>query len=140
MAELSNCSICGNIFVKTTSSFCPACRQEIDKKFNRVYDFIRKKANREATIHEVHKATGVEEELIIEFIREGRLRTSQFKNLKYPCEACGRPIEKGTICEHCQKDFQKELTSFESEQARQQRKEIENKYGRTYYTQPKKKS
>ncbi|SEO59003.1 flagellar operon protein TIGR03826 [Amphibacillus marinus] len=101
MGELENCSKCGNLFVKTMRSICSNCYKEEEKSFQKVYEFLKKRVNRKATIPEIVSGTGVEESLIIKFVKEKRLRTSQFPNLTYPCERCGNHIDEGVLCSSC---------------------------------------
>jgi flagellar operon protein (TIGR03826 family) len=130
MAELSNCASCGKLFVQATSAICPSCRQEIDKKFETVWKFIRKKENREATVNQITVATGVEEKLIFQWIKEGRLQVKDFKNLSIPCEMCGAPIQSGRFCETCKTNLNKDLKSLQEEEAR----ENQPVKSRTYFT------
>ena len=73
MAELKNCARCGNIFAMTIRDICPKCHKEEEEDFQTVYRFLTKKKNREATITEIVDATGVEEDVIIKFIKQQRL-------------------------------------------------------------------
>jgi flagellar operon protein (TIGR03826 family) len=97
--------MCGRVFVRTVRPICPACHQEIEAQYKKVYDYLRKKENRQATIYEVSENTGVTVARIKEFIREGRLQLSQFPNMGYPCESCGAIIREGRLCEPCRKKF-----------------------------------
>lgn len=132
MAELANCETCGKVFVKTASPICPSCRKELEEKFERVWRYIRKKENREATVIEVHEATGVEEKLIFQWIKEGRLKVKEFVNLAYPCASCGKPIQTGNLCEACASRLKKDLDRFEADEEMQKK---EKKPFKTYYTQ-----
>ncbi|MBM7551437.1 TIGR03826 family flagellar region protein [Thalassobacillus pellis] len=109
MGELANCPRCGQLFVKATQTVCTACYKEEEAAFNTVYNFIRKRENRQATMDEVEKATGVDKGLIMKFVKQKRLRKSQFPNLSYACESCGNPIQDGKLCESCIGTFRKEL-------------------------------
>lgn len=131
---LENCPNCNAIFVRTKfKDVCDNCKKEEDKQFDKVYSFIRKSSNRTATMEQVVEETGVEEELIIKFIKTGKLRISQFPNLGIPCEKCGTPTKNGKICDDCSVALKSELELFEKEQARlQDLSERERKA--TYYT------
>jgi len=138
MGELTNCLKCNAVFVKTTQDICPDCVRKEEKAFQKVYRFLSKRENREATIAEIVKATEVEEELIIKFIRTNRLQRSRFPKLAYPCENCGVDIVSGKLCEECSNEI---LTKFEqaekiAEKEKQQRKK-EKKID-TYYSIDKK--
>lgn len=135
MAELDNCLQCGKLFVRALRPICQDCYNIEEEKFQLVYNFMKKRVNREATIPEIVEGTGVEETLIIKFVKEKRLRTSQFPNLTYPCERCGAEIVDGTICDQCSNEIANELTFQEELKAINARnEEEERKKIRTYYT------
>lgn len=119
MPELSNCKFCGKIFVRTTTSICPTCRKEHEEMFEKVYAYIRKQENREATVYQVHEETGVDEVLIQDWIKEGRLKTADFPQLGYPCRSCGQPIQTGKFCDSCGKQLHKDLSTFNDQQLTQ---------------------
>ncbi|WP_275899450.1 TIGR03826 family flagellar region protein [Bacillus piscicola] len=135
MGSLENCPRCGRLFVKGIRSICQTCHQDIEKKFQLVYTFIRKRENREATMMEVVEATGVSEADITRFIKEGRLHLSQLPNITYPCELCGKGIRSGRICEGCHHGIQDDLEAQEREKEREKKAEDErqNRY-RTYHS------
>src|SRR5690625_7951722 len=105
MAELANCARCNQVFVKSVRDICLDCYREEEEAFEKVYKFLSKRENREATLEEIVKATKVEEELIIKFIRTNRLQKSRFPKLAYPCERCGVHISKGKLCENCSRSI-----------------------------------
>src|SRR5690625_6638686 len=86
MAELENCTRCDAVFVKTTRDVCQTCYQQEEKDFEIVYNFLRQRKNREATLQEIVAATDVGEGTIIKFVKSKRLRTSQFPKLAYRSE------------------------------------------------------
>jgi len=135
MAELANCLNCNAVFVKTVRNICQNCFKKEEEAFEIVYRFLMKRKNRQATIMEIVEATGVDEDLIIKFIKEKRLRTTQFPNLNYPCEKCGDPISSGRICKNCSEEMINELKHHEEvEKQLNQRKEKERKQANVYYT------
>lgn len=107
--ELGNCSQCGEVFAKGLRDVCPKCYREEEEAFKIVYHFLMKRKNRQATLSEIVEATKVKEELIIKFIKQKRLRTSQFPKLAYPCEMCGNDIIEGRLCGDCSKGIKKEI-------------------------------
>lgn len=132
MGELTNCPTCGDIFVKTEfRDVCQKCWKEEEKSFEKVYQFIRRRENRAATIRQVEEATGVPEELILKFIKTGKLRITQFPNLGYPCDNCGKIIRHGKLCEKCTDSIKKDLNVFNEQERR--RKEIERKERQATY-------
>ncbi|GGB55293.1 hypothetical protein F3157_12070 [Virgibacillus dakarensis] len=135
MAELANCSRCGAVFVKSIRDICQNCYKEEEKAFETVYQFLRIRKNREATLLEIVKATGVEEELIIKFIKDKRLRTSQFPKLAYPCDKCGTAIISGKLCATCSRELLNDLEKQEEMERREvERKERLDKQESIYYT------
>ncbi|WP_010676919.1 TIGR03826 family flagellar region protein [Bacillus timonensis] len=136
MAELMNCPNCGGLFVKTNiRDVCENCYKEESKAFEMVYKFIRRRENRTATIFETSEGTGVDEELIIKFIRTGRLQLAQFPNLGYPCQKCRTIIREGNLCIDCTKELRTELSTFEKEQERM--KELKERNKSTYFAEKK---
>lgn len=132
--DLVNCPNCGTLFVKTKfRDVCDNCHKLEEEQFEKVYKFIRKSSNRSATIMQVVEATGVEEDLVIKFIKSGRIRASSNPNLGYPCEKCGKPIQSGRICDDCAENIRKNLSAFEKDEHR--RHELLEKEKRaTYHT------
>ncbi|WML46093.1 TIGR03826 family flagellar region protein [Neobacillus sp. PS3-40] len=121
MDKLENCPNCNDIFVKTQfRDLCQKCWKEEEVDFETVYTFIRKRENRSATIDQVVGHTEVKEELIIKFIKKGRLQLANFPNLGYPCDKCGRTIRKGKLCENCTTELKGDLNSFQAEEKRKQ--------------------
>ena len=140
MGELTNCPNCDSLFLRNKfQDVCQACYKEEEKIFEMVYQYIRKKENRTATIAQVVEDTGVDEDLLMKFIRTGKLKLAQFPNLGYKCEKCGQLIREGKLCMGCTNQLRKQLDDFQQEQ--QQRLEIEERNRRmTYYIDGWKKS
>lgn len=127
-----NCPNCGALFVKTNiRDVCEKCFKEEEVAFETVYKFIRKKENRTATIFETSEGTGVAEELIIKFIRTGKLKLAQFPNLGYPCQTCHTIIREGILCDDCSNKFRSELSAFQKEEER--KKELKERNKGTYF-------
>lgn len=130
MAELANCARCDAVFVKYTRDMCQDCYKREEHDFQTVYHFLTIRKNREATIPEIVEATGVEEELLIKFLKEKRLRPSQFPKLSYPCEKCGTPIVSGKLCYKCTEELREDLGRYELSE---KRKKEQEKRRQTYY-------
>lgn len=111
---------------------CRDCYLKEEEAFEIVYKFLRKRTNREATLKEIVEATGVEEELIIKFIKEKRLRTSDFPKLAYPCERCGIDIVSGRMCQSCSDSLLKGFT--QQEKVEKINREREKESVNVYYT------
>lgn len=132
MAELANCTRCGNVFAKNKNirDICPACVKEEEADFNTVYRFLKEQKNQKATLQEIVRETDVSEDIIITFIKNKRLRTSQFPNLAYPCERCRAPIVSGRVCEGCSKQVMADLDLH----VREESKQSDEKKADVYYS------
>jgi|SRR5699024_6240477 len=140
MAELANCINCGVVFVKNIRNICRNCFEAEEKAFETVYQFLLPRKNRQATIIDIVDATGVEEKLIIKFMKEKRLRTSDFPMLAYGCDRCGKNITTGNLCTNCSTELRGELNKFEEEKERKRnRQQAEENYADVYYTFNKRK-
>ncbi|RYL95816.1 hypothetical protein EWI07_01155 [Sporolactobacillus sp. THM7-4] len=130
MADLANCKNCGRLYVRVSSPYCPECLKEQEKKFELVYDFIRRQENRTSTVQQTHEATGVETDLIYEWVREGRLQSKIFPNLGYPCQSCGRIIQSGILCDSCRTKIEKGIALVDKIDRLQE----DRQRGKTYHT------
>ncbi|WP_428909651.1 TIGR03826 family flagellar region protein [Niallia sp. Krafla_26] len=117
MPDLVNCAGCGKIMVRNQfRDICQECYTEEERQFEVVYKFMRKRQNRAATMEQVVEATGVSEELILKFIKSGRIQVTQFPNLGYPCDKCGAIIQKGKLCDSCTNELRSDMLEFERDQ------------------------
>ncbi|WP_152655254.1 TIGR03826 family flagellar region protein [Oceanobacillus sp. CFH 90083] len=132
MGELANCERCNRVFVKQLRGICNECYQKEEADFRTVYNFLRKRDNRKATIRQIVAATGVDESLIYKFIREKRLQPSSFPNLSYPCERCQQPITEGSLCESCQTQLKEDLIQHDAVESIQ-KKGLKEEKEATYY-------
>jgi len=121
--DLKNCKKCGSLFSPDHGeNICQVCRNEEEEKYQKVKEYLWDFPN--ATVEEVHEETGVEKELIIKFVKEGRLLADGLNvDLLLECERCGTQIESGRFCQSC-KD---ELVSGLSESDRSKKKKKEKK-------------
>jgi flagellar operon protein (TIGR03826 family) len=131
--ELINCPNCNDIFVKNQfRDTCPKCWKKEEEDFQTINQFMRKRENRAATINQVVEQTGVSEELILKFIKKGRVQLTHFPNLGYPCDKCGRIIRTGKLCENCAGELREDLKTFEVEEKRKQ--ELLQRQRKTFYS------
>lgn len=71
MSPVEACRVCGGIFAFLPRGVCADCIDEREGRYRDVRDWLLD--NRGASILQASAATGVEESLIMEFLREGRL-------------------------------------------------------------------
>lgn len=139
MGELANCPKCNSLFVQTQlRTVCDTCFKEEENAYETVYQFLRKRENRKAELDVVVEATGVSKELILKFIRQGRIMLSNFPNLAYPCEKCGKTIREERLCNDCKNDIHKQLNQIEQEKMISERNNQSN-HQTTFYSQGPKK-
>lgn len=99
MMDLRNCSRCGKLFVYITQRVCPACVAEDEKEFEIVREYVWE--HRGCSAIEVHEATGVSMDKILQFLREGRLEAQYLGEALLFCETCGDQIDQGRFCSKC---------------------------------------
>ncbi|MFW5749412.1 MAG: flagellar protein [Halanaerobium sp.] len=98
--ELINCKECGKLFSSSGQKVCPDCLQGEEEKFEIVKEYLWEHPN--STVKKVSEDTGVEEELIIKFMREDRLAAEGLLvDYKLKCKRCGTEIKTGLFCESC---------------------------------------
>ncbi len=139
MEGLFNCPKCDQLFIATKfRDVCQSCFMEEEKIFEKVYQYIRRRENRMATITQVIEDTGVDEQLLLKFIKTGRLKLAQYPNLGHKCERCSTVIREGKLCLNCTDQLRRQLDEFEHEEKRRQ--EIEDRERNiTYYINEQKK-
>ncbi|MFP5450323.1 MAG: hypothetical protein ACLGG9_01095 [Thermoleophilia bacterium] len=69
--SVQRCTECGGLFANMPRGVCAGCLDQRERDFRVVRDWLRD--NRGAGIPEVTEATGVDEGVIVHFIREGRI-------------------------------------------------------------------
>ncbi|HHW69906.1 MAG TPA: MerR family transcriptional regulator [Clostridiales bacterium] len=104
--DIRNCKMCGRIFKYNNVPYCHSCVLEREETFVKVRDYIWD--HPEANVSEVAEETEVDEKIILEFLREGRLELKE-ESIGLPCERCGRPIRTGRYCSECSRELEVEL-------------------------------
>ncbi|MDD2212769.1 MAG: MerR family transcriptional regulator [Clostridia bacterium] len=98
--ELRNCSECGKIFNFLRTPLCPECQEKEEECFRVVRKYIAQHPGVSAI--DVSKDTGIGEEKVLHFLKEGRLAAGAIKQIKLECELCGGFISGGRYCPSCQ--------------------------------------
>ena len=101
--EMRNCKKCGRVFSSFGDKICPDCKREEDELFTRVKEYIYDHPH--ASIKEVAEETEVEEDIILRFMREGRIEVADDSLSTLTCEKCGAAIRTGRYCANCQKQL-----------------------------------
>lgn len=137
MLEVEYCPRCNHLFRKVSREVCPSCMIELDKLFDKMYSYIRKRENREATIDDIAENLNIHKDDIIFILRSGKLKLKSFPNLGYPCEneACNEIITEGRLCHKCMSRIQSDLYFERMRQEKEEkRRKLEKQKYRTYET------
>jgi len=104
--DIRNCKHCNRLFQYQSSKYCPNCVIEMDQVFIKVREYIYDYPN--STVVEVSENTGVDTEIIMEFLREGKLELKEATML-LECKSCGKAIKTGVMCKECLSRFETEM-------------------------------
>ena len=106
--NVKNCKKCGRLFNYVAGMpVCPACREELEKKFVEVKEYISE--NKITGVTEVAEACGVDVRQIHQWVREERLEFSEDSAVGIDCELCGAMIRSGRFCDKCKTSMVKEF-------------------------------
>ncbi len=109
--EVKSCRNCRRIFNYVTGPrLCPACKEELEKKFSEVKKYIEEHKN--ATVNVVSEEMEVSVQQINQWIREERLSFSEDSAVMIHCEKCGARIRTGRYCDSCKGGLTRELSAL----------------------------
>lgn len=109
MAELINCPECGRLFAADSGRrVCSKCREKEDSEYATVRRYIRDHPG--ASVFEVSEETGIEEEKILQFLKDGRLQSAGYVEVTF-CELCSKKIAGGRFCDNCRAQMNHEVRS-----------------------------
>jgi len=98
--DIRNCPECGKIFTYIRTNLCPACQQKDEEAFRVVRTYLAQHPG--VDILTVAETTGVSEENIIRYVREGRITMGIERGfVQINCEICGVLISHGRLCQTC---------------------------------------
>ena len=89
------------VFTGVGSYRCEKCRFTDYDDYGKVRNYVEE--HRGASVAQVADATGVEQRLINELLREERLEIASDSKVFLKCEGCGREIRYGRYCSECAK-------------------------------------
>ncbi len=97
--NLKNCPRCGRVFPAGSGrDICSKCLEAEDDDYGVVRRYVRDHPR--STVVEVAEETGVDEEVILQYLRDGRLMSNSFSSV-INCERCGKSIRGGRYCDSC---------------------------------------
>lgn len=98
--NVRNCKRCRRLFNYISGNpVCPACREELENKFQEVKKYIQE--NKNCSVQQVSEACDIEETQIRQWVREERLEFGTGSVSGMVCEACGTSILSGRFCDKC---------------------------------------
>lgn len=106
---LKNCRRCGKAYNSPNPNLCPECADAEEEEFKGVRKFI--KDNPKVSLEVVAEATGIPEDRIRDYLREGRLESADLNGPVLECKRCGKPIYQGEYCVLCQSELQQTFRS-----------------------------
>ncbi len=114
--EVKNCRICGRLYnyIGGRNYYCPACTEEIEKKFSVVKKYIQE--NPRATMKQISEDTEVTIQQLEKWIREERLAFTDDSPIGIDCEGCGVSIKSGRFCPYCREQMQRNLGNIYHEE------------------------
>lgn len=108
--SVKNCTRCGRMFqAEDASKLCDRCRNNDEEDFKVVREYVYDNPN--SNIPEVAENTGVTEEKILKFLRQGKLILKDELSMVLDCERCGKPIKSGRYCDSCTNEMSRDLRS-----------------------------
>lgn len=113
--QYKQCKYCGTIFQSTGGNECPRCMKDREEKFTIIKEYLYK--NQGASVAEISNETGIEEKLILHFLRDGRLEMVVADG-SLACEKCGAPIKSGRLCRKCSESLSRALGSVLPKQSK----------------------
>ncbi len=111
-----NCSRCGRMYQSEgLSKLCARCMDTDEEDFKIVREYVYD--NPSCTISAAAEDTGISEEKILKFLRQGKLILKDEMSMVLDCERCGKPIKSGRYCDSCNKDMSRDLRGAASKTA-----------------------
>jgi len=97
--KVRTCRWCRKLYQGLSDTFCPECVEKMDDAFVTIRTYLDD--HPKANAAEVTKATGLEERVVLQLLKDERLQ--EYTHLTKRCEICGRTITEGRFCGGCKK-------------------------------------
>ncbi|HSV31412.1 MAG TPA: hypothetical protein VLH40_05240, partial [Atribacteraceae bacterium] len=115
IVDIVKCKRCGKIFQKLSDrAICPGCIQAVEDDFLSVKRRVQEHPGE--NVQRLSQSTGVDRNLIVEFIREGRLQVDPAlvpQDFYSACRRCGERSLHKRFCERCLKELSDRLAGRE---------------------------
>lgn len=107
--DIKTCRTCGKIFQFRGNYQCQECVRAADEKFVTVRNYMFD--NPSANMQEICDTCDVDEEVVLRWIREGRLIVHEDGAPLLKCMSCGRAIHAGRYCLDCSRNVESQINS-----------------------------
>lgn len=107
--DVINCKSCGKLFMRQSSEMCIDCIRKDHTDFEKVREFLRERRKIRTSPKDVEIGTGVSQDTVFRYIKEGRLLISEISQMEIMCESCGKTSREGTICAACRDRLRRDL-------------------------------
>ena len=108
--EVRACRTCKRLFNYITGPVrCPACADALEKKFQKVKQYIWD--HKTASLQEISEANDVSVGQLRQWVREERLSFTDESPVGLECEMCGTTIKTGRYCTACKNKLGSTLMS-----------------------------
>lgn len=92
------------------TKFCNICKERDLDNQHRVKEFLREHGL--ANMYEIAENTGVSEDLVKQYLRDGMLEIPEGSPIYIKCESCGCDIRYGRWCPACASKMSKDLQGY----------------------------
>ncbi len=106
--NIKTCRDCQKIFQSYGQAYCEECLKKQDDLFVVVRNYLYD--NPKATVEDICESCKVEEDLVLGWLRDGRLLAENGASL-LTCMSCGVSIAQGRVCAKCSSEFQNKISA-----------------------------
>ncbi|AKL93796.1 hypothetical protein CACET_c02800 [Clostridium aceticum] len=102
--NLINCPKCGRLIRDSGDGevLCNRCAEAEGNPYKVIREYVYH--HQGASVMEVAEATGVSKNLILKYVKEGRLSLLEERSILAHCPKCGAVLESGRACSRCLRD------------------------------------
>ena len=108
--DARNCPRCGKVYNHVIGYVCRECQKAEEAEFEGIKKYLED--NPLCNMQELSEGTGVSIKKIMQYMRDGRLVTSEGMKGELSCESCGKAIESGRYCDSCLIDMNNKINSL----------------------------
>ena len=108
MDNVKNCRRCGKMYQAIFGkNICPECVKQEEVDFEVARDYVKEHPG--SSMQKVSDETGVPVNLLLKFVKEGKIDFSDGESVVAACESCGVPVFSGRYCNNCLSQMGKQI-------------------------------